>query len=215
MWGSARHISTGKQKKKKHAAQSCACMESSCLIPWGKKHAAESWGCDLYNADTLKILNSLNSYTVESLWTIIPSTLHIFLVEGIFFIYVCIYFLRPKISVLHPSGYAFLLFQEESSVQALIDACLEEDGKLYLCVSSPTIKDKPVSGDIYLSECEEMARLTCFWDTPDRSTARLPILIGNGWKLIKMMIKIGRITVDQLGMYVLYFTAIHPVICQI
>uniref|UniRef100_A0A8C7E6U7 Cytoplasmic polyadenylation element binding protein 3 n=1 Tax=Naja naja TaxID=35670 RepID=A0A8C7E6U7_NAJNA len=44
-----------------------------------------------------------------------------------------------------PKGYAFLLFQEESSVQALIDACLEEDGKLYLCVSSPTIKDKPVS----------------------------------------------------------------------
>ncbi|TSL61149.1 Cytoplasmic polyadenylation element-binding protein 2 [Bagarius yarrelli] len=41
-------------------------------------------------------------------------------------------------------GYAFLLFQEESSVQALIEACLEEDGKLYLCVSSPTIKDKPV-----------------------------------------------------------------------
>ncbi|KAM6916006.1 cytoplasmic polyadenylation element-binding protein 3 isoform 6-T6 [Xenentodon cancila] len=43
-----------------------------------------------------------------------------------------------------PKGYAFLLFQEEASVQALIDACLEEDGKLYLCVSSPTIKDKPV-----------------------------------------------------------------------
>lgn len=47
-------------------------------------------------------------------------------------------------------GYAFLLFQEESSVQALIDACLEEDGKLYLCVSSPTIKDKPVR-NLYLS----------------------------------------------------------------
>lgn len=44
-------------------------------------------------------------------------------------------------------GYAFLLFQDESSVQALIDACIEEDGKLYLCVSSPTIKDKPVSGN--------------------------------------------------------------------
>ena len=43
------------------------------------------------------------------------------------------------------TGYAFLLFQEESSVQALIDACIEEDGKLYLCVSSPTIKDKPLS----------------------------------------------------------------------
>uniref|UniRef100_A0A3B3ZXS4 RRM domain-containing protein n=1 Tax=Periophthalmus magnuspinnatus TaxID=409849 RepID=A0A3B3ZXS4_9GOBI len=33
-----------------------------------------------------------------------------------------------------PKGYAFLL----------IDACIQEDGKLYLCVSSPTIKDKPV-----------------------------------------------------------------------
>uniref|UniRef100_A0AAQ5Z934 RRM domain-containing protein n=1 Tax=Amphiprion ocellaris TaxID=80972 RepID=A0AAQ5Z934_AMPOC len=43
-----------------------------------------------------------------------------------------------------PKGYAFLLFQEETSVQALIDACIEEDSKLYLCVSSPTIKDKPV-----------------------------------------------------------------------
>ncbi|XP_067423405.1 cytoplasmic polyadenylation element-binding protein 4 isoform X2 [Emydura macquarii macquarii] len=43
-----------------------------------------------------------------------------------------------------PKGYAFLLFQDESSVQALIDACIEEDGKLYLCVSSPTIKDKAV-----------------------------------------------------------------------
>uniref|UniRef100_A0AAV2JN19 RRM domain-containing protein n=1 Tax=Knipowitschia caucasica TaxID=637954 RepID=A0AAV2JN19_KNICA len=41
-------------------------------------------------------------------------------------------------------GYAFLLFQEESSVQALIDSCIEEENKLYLCVSSPTIKDKPV-----------------------------------------------------------------------
>lgn len=30
-------------------------------------------------------------------------------------------------------------------MQALIEACMEEDGKLYLCVSSPTIKDKPVS----------------------------------------------------------------------
>ncbi|GFX56934.1 translational regulator orb2 [Trichonephila clavipes] len=42
------------------------------------------------------------------------------------------------------SSYAFLLFQDESSVQSLIDACIQEDEKLYLCVSSPTIKDKPV-----------------------------------------------------------------------
>ena len=43
-----------------------------------------------------------------------------------------------------PKGYAFLLFQEESSVQMLIDATIAEEDKLYLCVSSPTIKDKPV-----------------------------------------------------------------------
>ena len=43
-----------------------------------------------------------------------------------------------------PKGYAFLLFTDESSVQALIDACINEEDKLYLCVSSPTIKDKPV-----------------------------------------------------------------------
>jgi len=43
-----------------------------------------------------------------------------------------------------PKGYAFLLFQDEASVQALIAVCIEEDNKLYLCVSSPTIRDKPV-----------------------------------------------------------------------
>lgn len=48
------------------------------------------------------------------------------------------------------SGYAFLLFQDEASVQALIDACIQEDDKLYLCVSSPTIKDKPVSASILI-----------------------------------------------------------------
>ncbi|XP_032674347.1 cytoplasmic polyadenylation element-binding protein 2 isoform X2 [Odontomachus brunneus] len=43
-----------------------------------------------------------------------------------------------------PKGYAFLLFQDEGSVQQLIDACIQDEDKLYLCVSSPTIKDKPV-----------------------------------------------------------------------
>ncbi|XP_055518227.1 cytoplasmic polyadenylation element-binding protein 2-like isoform X2 [Leucoraja erinacea] len=43
-----------------------------------------------------------------------------------------------------PKGYAFLLFQEECSVQVLIDACYHDDGKLYLYVSSRTVKDKPV-----------------------------------------------------------------------
>lgn len=53
-------------------------------------------------------------------------------------------------------GYAFLLFQDESSVQALIDACIQEDGKLYLCVSSPTIKDKPVSFSIKAASTPEV-----------------------------------------------------------
>lgn len=74
-------------------------------------------------------------------------------------------------------GYAFLLFQEETSVQALIEACLEEDGKLYLCVSSPTIKDKPVSHSLCrilsntLSVClslscpYQMDAVRSFWDS--------------------------------------------------
>lgn len=43
-----------------------------------------------------------------------------------------------------PKGYCFLLFQEELSVQSLIDACLHDDNKMYWCVTSPTMKDKPV-----------------------------------------------------------------------
>jgi cytoplasmic polyadenylation element-binding protein len=41
-----------------------------------------------------------------------------------------------------------LEFQDESSVQSLIDACIQDEDKLYLCVSSPTIKDKPVQVSI-------------------------------------------------------------------
>ena len=43
------------------------------------------------------------------------------------------------------SGYCFLIFQDELSVQNLIEMCLVDDDKLYWCVSSPTMKDKPVS----------------------------------------------------------------------
>jgi len=42
------------------------------------------------------------------------------------------------------SSIIFVTGQDESSVQQLIDACIQDDDKLYLCVSSPTIKDKPV-----------------------------------------------------------------------
>ena len=41
-------------------------------------------------------------------------------------------------------GYCFLLFQDEMSVQALVESCIIDDEKLYWCVSSPTMKDKPV-----------------------------------------------------------------------
>jgi cytoplasmic polyadenylation element-binding protein len=34
--------------------------------------------------------------------------------------------------------------QDECSVQNLIENCIIEDDKLYICVSSPTIKNKPV-----------------------------------------------------------------------
>jgi hypothetical protein len=43
-----------------------------------------------------------------------------------------------------PKGYAFLIFQEEKSVQDLIETCVLDDGKLYMVVSSPSMKDKPV-----------------------------------------------------------------------
>lgn len=43
-----------------------------------------------------------------------------------------------------PKGYAFLLFQEGNSVQSLINACIHQNDKLYLYVSSPTTKDKLV-----------------------------------------------------------------------
>ena len=62
------------------------------------------------------------------------------------------------------TGYAFLLFQEESSVQALIDACIEEDGKLYLCVSSPTIKDKPVSKCYSILKLQMKVFQKLFWN---------------------------------------------------
>ena len=52
--------------------------------------------------------------------------------------------LKINFSYFPPKGYAFLLFQDEASVQALIDLCIAEEDKLYLCVSSPTIRDKPV-----------------------------------------------------------------------
>ncbi|KAJ8950287.1 hypothetical protein NQ318_021143 [Aromia moschata] len=49
--------------------------------------------------------------------------------------------LRTPITAVVPNEF---FFQDENSVQSLIDACITDEDKLYLCVSSPTIKDKPV-----------------------------------------------------------------------
>uniref|UniRef100_A0A915KS76 RRM domain-containing protein n=1 Tax=Romanomermis culicivorax TaxID=13658 RepID=A0A915KS76_ROMCU len=43
-----------------------------------------------------------------------------------------------------PKGYAFLIFENETSVQYLANSCLKEDDKYYLGVNSQTCKDKPV-----------------------------------------------------------------------
>lgn len=42
------------------------------------------------------------------------------------------------------SNFHIFPLQDESSVQNLIENCIIEDDKLYICVSSPTIKNKPV-----------------------------------------------------------------------
>lgn len=43
-----------------------------------------------------------------------------------------------------PKGYAFLIFDKESSVQDLMNYCAIDKDKFYICISSPSIKDKPV-----------------------------------------------------------------------
>ncbi|EJD75462.1 hypothetical protein LOAG_17395 [Loa loa] len=42
------------------------------------------------------------------------------------------------------TGYVFLVFEDERSVQLLVSKCHKEDDKYYLFVSSPTMRDKPV-----------------------------------------------------------------------
>lgn len=43
-----------------------------------------------------------------------------------------------------PKGYAFLIFEKESSVQDLINYCVVDKDKYYICISSPSSKDKAV-----------------------------------------------------------------------
>ena len=43
-----------------------------------------------------------------------------------------------------PKGYAFLIFEKESSVQDLINYCVIDKDKYYIYISSPSSKDKAV-----------------------------------------------------------------------
>ena len=58
--------------------------------------------------------------------------------------YILYFFVKVNFFWFFVPGYCFLLFQDEMSVQKLIDVCIVDDGKLYWCVSSPTMKDKAV-----------------------------------------------------------------------
>lgn len=59
------------------------------------------------------------------------------------------------------AGYCFLLFQDEMSVQHLIEACVVEDQKFYWCVSSPTMKDKAVSTSVDSITFSETENQSC------------------------------------------------------
>ena len=48
-------------------------------------------------------------------------------------------------SLYPPKGYAFLIFERDTSVQALISCCAVEKDKFYFFMSSNSVRDKPVS----------------------------------------------------------------------
>ncbi len=48
-------------------------------------------------------------------------------------------------SLYPPKGYAFLIFEQNTSVQVLISCCTIENEKFYFFVSSHSIRNKPVS----------------------------------------------------------------------
>ncbi|VDK86449.1 unnamed protein product [Litomosoides sigmodontis] len=51
---------------------------------------------------------------------------------------------KERSAVRYMTGYVFLVFEDERSVQLLVSRCHKEDEKYYLFVSSPTMRDKPV-----------------------------------------------------------------------
>uniref|UniRef100_A0AAF5PUT7 Cytoplasmic polyadenylation element-binding protein 1 n=4 Tax=Wuchereria bancrofti TaxID=6293 RepID=A0AAF5PUT7_WUCBA len=51
---------------------------------------------------------------------------------------------KERSTARYMTGYVFLVFEDERSVQLLVNSCHKEDDKYYLFVSSPTMRDKPV-----------------------------------------------------------------------
>lgn len=47
-------------------------------------------------------------------------------------------------SIYPPKGYAFLIFEQEESVQDLIRACIIDNNKFYVTISSSSVQDKHV-----------------------------------------------------------------------
>ncbi|OQV25020.1 putative RNA-binding protein orb2 [Hypsibius exemplaris] len=72
-----------------------------------------------------------------------------------------------------PKGYAFLLFQDESSVQTLMEASVQEGDKTYFYVSSPTNKDKPVQVRPWRLTDNE-----CYLDAQSKLDPRLTVFVG-------------------------------------
>lgn len=111
---------------------------------WDHSQFSALWssGCRLATQGRKQILLSTKRLRVSAF----PGTRNI--IFQVFFIISFVFQYSPSICqrVLHIFYNCVWLFilQDEGSVQQLIDACIQDEDKLYLCVSSPTIKDKPV-----------------------------------------------------------------------
>jgi hypothetical protein len=76
-------------------------------------------------------------------------------------------------STFPPKGYAFLIFEQESSVEELIRYCFVDRDKYYICISSSSVRDKPVSvnlaitwkSNIFNSNIKVQIRPWCLTDT--------------------------------------------------
>ena len=63
------------------------------------------------------------------------------------------------------TGYAFLIYLEELSVQQLVSKCYRESDRYYMLISSKTVREKPVQVRPWrLSDMDYMPRPSNFLD---------------------------------------------------